>query len=249
MSRRTYGQYCALARTLDIVGERWTLLIGRELARGPKRYSDILDGLPGINTTLLAQRLRDLEGHGIVGRRKLPPPAASVVYELTEVGEELVGAMLPLVAWGVRHALGSPRSGEEFRVVWVLLAIRESMDPASVAGLTATYEFDVEGSTGHMRIVDGLVEIGEGVLDDEAPDVRLLADADAFVGVGTGRLDAGEMMAAGRMTVEGEPSSVATFARVMGVTEGAGPWEAGPSRRRREDTPSDASPSGSRARR
>ena len=86
MSKRSYNQYCAVARALDIVGERWTLLIVRELLTGPKRFKDLLEGLPGIGTNLLTGRLKDLEGYGVVHRVTLPPPAASKVYELTELG-------------------------------------------------------------------------------------------------------------------------------------------------------------------
>src|SRR5262252_5679614 len=90
---RSYNQYCAVARGLDVIGERWTLLIIRDLLVGPKRYKDLLDGLPGIGTNLLAARLRELEKKGIVRRTVLPPPAASTVYELTETGQALEPAM------------------------------------------------------------------------------------------------------------------------------------------------------------
>src|SRR3954447_8418989 len=103
MVKRSYGQYCALARAFDVIGERWTPLVVRELAVGPRRYADLLDGLPGIGTSLLAARLRDLEADGLVRQRRLPPPAARNVYELTPDGWELAEALLPLARWGTKR--------------------------------------------------------------------------------------------------------------------------------------------------
>src|SRR3954451_23206277 len=100
MPEHRYHQYCGLARALDVAGDRWTLLIVRELMPGPRRFTDLIDGLPGISRKLLTERLRDLEGEGIIGREELPPPAARQVYELTEEGRDLAEAMVPLVAWG-----------------------------------------------------------------------------------------------------------------------------------------------------
>src|SRR5918995_3325809 len=100
MGKRRYDQYCALARTLDVVGERWTLLLVRELLLGPRRYKDLLAGLPGIGTNLLAERLRHLEEFGLVRRRSLPPPAGSRVYELTELGRGLESVVMELGRWG-----------------------------------------------------------------------------------------------------------------------------------------------------
>src|SRR5450631_362437 len=99
--RRTYGQFCPVARALDLLGERWTLLIVRELLTGPQRYSDLRDGLPGMWSNLLAQRLRDLDAAGLVQRRELPPPAARLVYELTERGRALAPVVYELARWGL----------------------------------------------------------------------------------------------------------------------------------------------------
>jgi DNA-binding HxlR family transcriptional regulator len=99
--RRTYGQFCPVARSLDLLGERWTLLIVRELLIGPQRYTDLRDRLPGMWSNLLAQRLRDLDEAGVVQRRELPPPAARLVYELTERGRALEPAVYELARWGL----------------------------------------------------------------------------------------------------------------------------------------------------
>src|SRR5947199_8499592 len=104
MPEHRYQQYCALARTLDVAGDRWTLLIVRALTLGPRRYTNLLDGLPGISRNLLTERLRALERDGIIARQELPPPAARQVYELTDDGRELAVAMAPLIAWGVSRS-------------------------------------------------------------------------------------------------------------------------------------------------
>src|SRR5688500_12711057 len=102
MKNRSYNQFCALAYALDIVGERWTLLIIRELMAGPRRFKDLIDGLPDISTNLLSERLKSLEQQGIIVRRVLPPPAGSNVYELTAFGAALETAVLELGKWGAR---------------------------------------------------------------------------------------------------------------------------------------------------
>src|SRR5918912_1251123 len=100
MSEHRYHQYCGAARALDVVGDRWTLLIVRELMLRPRRFTDLIDGLPGISRNLLSERLRALEGEKVVSREELPPPAARQVYALTDDGRDLANAMVPLVAWG-----------------------------------------------------------------------------------------------------------------------------------------------------
>lgn len=204
MSRRSYGQYCALAKTLDLVGERWTLLIIRDLMLGPRRYSDLLDGLPGIGTSLLAARLKHLEDEGVVSRRELPPPAASTVYELTRSGGELAEALLPIAVWGVRHRLGAVGRDEYFRVAWPLMAIRELAEGAVPPDLAATYEFRVEGSTAQLRAEGGRLEVRDGPGFGE-PDLVVEMGAETFVELGTGRLEPGDALAGGRVQIEGDP--------------------------------------------
>src|SRR5918998_5685030 len=123
MSKRSYNQYCAVARALDIVGERWTLLVVRELLTGPKRFKDLSEGLPGIGTTLLTARLKDLEGHGIVRRATLAPPAGSRVYELTDLGRSLEQVVIALSRWGLK-LLDAPRREEVSRPAWAMVALQ-----------------------------------------------------------------------------------------------------------------------------
>src|SRR5947209_6790027 len=117
MSKRSYNQYCAVARALDVIGERWTLLIVRELLTGPKRFKDLLEGLCGIGTNLLAARLKDLEGQGVVWRTSLPPPAGSKVYELTELGRSLEPVVVALSRWGLK-LLDAPSEEEDLKAAW-----------------------------------------------------------------------------------------------------------------------------------
>src|SRR5438552_12676360 len=116
--RRTYGDSCGIAKALDLVGERWALLVVRELVLGPKRFTDLRAGLPGIATNVLTQRLQELERDGIITRRTLPPPAASSVYELTEYGRDLVPIMLDLGRWGSR-TLGTRPLDYSLRSEWL----------------------------------------------------------------------------------------------------------------------------------
>src|SRR5438105_15719322 len=127
MPEHRYSQYCALARTLDLAGDRWTLLIVRELAPGPRRFTDLIDGLPGVSRKLLTERLRALERDGIIGRRELPPPAARQVYELTDDGRDLAVAMTPLIAWGARR-IGERHATDSFHPRWAGLAMTVRAD-------------------------------------------------------------------------------------------------------------------------
>jgi DNA-binding HxlR family transcriptional regulator len=118
---KRYGQQCPLARALDVVGERWSMLVVRELLLGPRRYTDLLDGLPGVPTNLLAGRLRELQAAGVVAKRVLPRPGAVTVYELTEAGRALRPALAELRAWG-RHYGPAPDEADAVRPAWVLLS-------------------------------------------------------------------------------------------------------------------------------
>ena len=136
---KRYDQYCPMAHALDLIGERWALLVIRELMHGPKRYTDLAEHLPGIGTNILASRLRDLEECGIVVKRKLPPPAASRVYELTEYGKGLKPAMRELALWGAR-SLGPPNEGEELFPGWLSNAVDIVLAPLAPRG---RFEFRV----------------------------------------------------------------------------------------------------------
>jgi DNA-binding HxlR family transcriptional regulator len=169
MAKR-YDQYCPIAHALDMVGERWALLIVRELLRGPKRYTDLAGQLPGIGTNILAARLKDLEGCGVVVKRRLPPPAASQVYELTPYGAGLKSIVRELAVWGIR-SLGPPTEDDDLQPGWLVGALDTVFAPVAPAG---TLEFHIDAEV--AAIVDG--EARSGPVDE--PDVVVEADVVSF---------------------------------------------------------------------
>ena len=167
---RHYDQYCPMAHALDLVGDRWALLVVRELIHGPKRYTDLVERLPGIGTNILACRLRELEECGVVQRRTLPPPAASRVYELTDYGRELRPAMRELALWGAR-SLGPPSPELELFQGWLANAVDIVLAPIAPAG---RFEFRVGSEV--ASLVDG--EVLAGPIAD--PDVVVEATPESI---------------------------------------------------------------------
>lgn len=165
MTKRIYGQYCGIARAIEMVGERWALLIVRDLAVGPRRFTDLRQGLPRIPTNVLAARLRELEEANVVRRRILPRPARSVVYELTEYGSELEDILLRLGRWG-SQALGERRPDEIVTTDSMIMALRTTFHPEVARGLRAQYELHFGDSIIHARIDDGILEAAAGPLAD-----------------------------------------------------------------------------------
>lgn len=168
MSKR-YDQYCPVACTLSLVGERWTLLVVRELLHGPKRYTDLLDHLPGIGTNILAARLKELEAAELVEKRKLPPPAASTVYELTPAGRDLRPVLHELARFGAR--LMGPPPLDALEPGWLVDAIDLALSPISP---TATIAFRVGAE--EASLVDGIAT--PGIAD--GADVVVETDAIGF---------------------------------------------------------------------
>ena len=161
MKRRDFGQYCGLARALELVGERWALLIVRNLIVRPRRYSELQTGLSGIPTNVLATRLKELEQAGIVERQVAPAPARGVVYALTEVGRSLEPALLSLARWGATQ-LGDPQPGDVVTPEGAVLSLRTAFQPSQAAGLTASWEIHVRGAVVHAVITDGELVTGLG---------------------------------------------------------------------------------------
>lgn len=153
MKARTYGQFCGLSRALEVVGERWVVLIVRDLLVGPKRFTDIHLGLPRIPTNVLAARLKELEAAGVVRRRVLPRPAGSVIYELTEYGAELEDVVVRLGRWGAK-LLDEPRPDEIITENSMIMAIRSTFHPEAARGLRAAFELHFGDIVIHA-VVDG----------------------------------------------------------------------------------------------
>jgi DNA-binding HxlR family transcriptional regulator len=213
VGKRSYDQHCTVARALDVVGERWTLLLVRELLTGPKRFKDLLAGLPGIGTNLLAARLKALAEHGIVRRATLPPPAGSEVYELTELGRSLEPVVLALSRWGSRLMQEEPREGDDVRPAWAAMALRSLFEPEA-DGPREVYEFRIDGETFHLRVEGGAVEARQGVAD--APEVVASGAAGDFLALTAGRLSPEEALGSGRIRVEGRREAVARCVRMLG---------------------------------
>jgi DNA-binding HxlR family transcriptional regulator/putative sterol carrier protein len=204
MSKR-YDQYCPIAHAVGMLGERWTLLVVRELIYGPKRYSDLAAGLPGIGTNVLASRLRDLEQSGIVKKRQLPPPAACTVYELTEYGQQLDEVVYSLARWGVR-TLGPPGPDDELEPEWGVQALPALFNPEAARGLTETYVLKVGDDVFTARLENGdlTAELGE-VAD---ADLRIETDMDTFFGLASGDLAPADAVAQGLAEIEGDLSAL-----------------------------------------
>jgi DNA-binding HxlR family transcriptional regulator len=174
-TNRRYGDGCAIATALDHVGERWALLIVRELLLGPKRFTDLQAGLPNAGPKVLAQRLRDLEGAGVVRRRTLPPPAASQVYELTEWGTKLDPIVVALGDWG---ALAPERSADPVSADSAMIRLRSQFSPQPERPWTATYEIRLGRYRFTIRVADGrLVDMSRGEPRDR-PDTVIDSDPD-----------------------------------------------------------------------
>jgi DNA-binding HxlR family transcriptional regulator len=216
---RTYGEACAAAHALDLVGERWALLVVRELLLGPKRFTDLRAGLPGVSPNVLAQRLGGLESAGIVRRRKLPPPAASRVYELTEWGMELESVIVWLGRWGVRSPLRPCDAG--MSVDALVLSFRTMFDPRAAEGLKASYELRL-GEDVFVAVVDGgRFEIARG--SAEKPDVTIETDAATLAALVYEGRELAEALRAGEVKIEGDEAAVERFVRLFPLPEPAAP--------------------------
>jgi DNA-binding HxlR family transcriptional regulator len=184
---RSYRQYCALAKALDVVGDRWTLLIVRELGlRGPCRYTDLQYGLPGIATNMLADRLREMEEGGIVRRESAPPPVATTLFQLTDRGEALAPMLVALGRWGA-ELMSDRADDDEFRSHWLRYPIERLLTDAAPHEPPAVIEL----RTGDQPM---LVEVGEGTVRAhpgtvEHPDVVVSGGPDVIVGLLTRRFD------------------------------------------------------------
>jgi DNA-binding HxlR family transcriptional regulator len=200
MAKR-FEQYCPVAHALCLVGERWALLIVRDLLHGPKRYTDLLEGLPGIGTNILAARLRGLEEAGIVSKRRLPPPAASTVYELTEYGTELEEVFYALARWGAR-SLGPPGPEDELYPEWGLNAIAALFSPEAARGLTETYVLNIGGDVFSVRLDNGHMHAEMGAAEDA--DLVVETDMDTFFRLVSGELTPRMALKRGFVKVEGD---------------------------------------------
>jgi len=216
MKKRSYNQFCALASALDIIGERWNLLIIRELLTGPRRYTDLIDGLPGISTNLLAERLKELEELGIIRRCMLPPPAGSTVYQLTSLGQALETSMIELGKWGSRFL---PASCDEVNlpsVGAISLAIKAFFHPQTAQGMNETYELHLDQEVLQVNVSDGEISVHQGQYRN--PDAIFYTTMQVFVDLFTGQFDPDEAVANDLLRIEGDPDTLKRFLRLSKAT-------------------------------
>jgi DNA-binding HxlR family transcriptional regulator/putative sterol carrier protein len=209
---RTYGDGCAVARALDLVGERWALLLVRELLLGPKRYTDLRRALPNASPNVITERLRELERAGIVRRRTLPPPAGSRIYELTEWGLELDETVMSLGRWAAR----SPTPPGDAPIVSadsIILALRARFEPGAAGGLRAKYELRLGEDRFRVDVADDEIKFARG--EARRPDATIETDPDTLNSVlwGTGSLAGAQRSR--RMMIEGDKALVERFIRLF----------------------------------
>ncbi len=191
MPARTYGDMCSVARALDVLGERWTLLVVRELLLGPKRFKDLMAVLPAMGTNRLGDRLKKLQAAGVVTRRTLPPPAGVHVYELTASGQQLRPAIYCLGAWGWQLPLPEDIDRESARAELIALGLAGTSPPALTAGLDESYEFHVGDECFHVTVADGAANTRSGPAPGGA-DLVVECDLRTFLGLVAGELGTAE---------------------------------------------------------
>jgi DNA-binding HxlR family transcriptional regulator len=200
---KLYGQSCAIARGLEVLGGRWTLLIVRELLIGPRRFTDIEQNLPGIPSSLLGDRLRELETTGLVRKRRLPRPAPSVVYELTDAGRALDEVVLAIGRWGslfARRAAADDASRPE----WQLYALKGAFRPEAAARVNRTIEMQFGDHVVTAKVRRGRLKLSEG--SAVAPDLVVKTEFRTFTDLVAGRLTLADARRRGLTTLEGKTS-------------------------------------------
>lgn len=211
---RSYQQYCALARALDHVGGRWTLLIVRELLLGPKRFTDLRDNLPGIATNLLTDRLRALQADGIVRTQELPPPAASAVYQLTDLGHGLEEPVHALIRWG-SHWMTAGSGDDAFRPEWLAVAL-EALGSGQGLDEEVVVDLRIGSETTRLRFGEGHISVGAPE-KTSAPDLEVACRPETLLGVASGLYRLEDALTDDLRLAGDDPEG--TFRRVFGPRE------------------------------
>lgn len=213
MSRR-FGQYCGLARAMELVGERWGMLVVRDLVLGPKRFTELREGLPRIPASILSARLNELEEAGVVRRRILPQLDASVVYELTEYGNELEGVVLQLGLWGAR-SLGEPAADEIVTLDTAILSLYTTFRPERARGVRVSYRLHYGPELVlHVGVDDEVLKVSEG--SDADADLVLHAYG-SVKPLFSREITPSEALADGLVRVEGDPSLLDLFVELFHI--------------------------------
>lgn len=209
MTNRSYNQLCGLAYALDLIGERWTLLIIRELVAGPRRFVDLMEGLPGISTNLLTERLKGLEENGLIQRCFLPPPAGSAVYALTGLGKALEPSLLELGRWGRQFIPPSPAGLHILHLGSYALTPQTFFRPALAQGMDETYALHIGNEVQQVRIADGTITVKQGEPSQAA--VALYTAVPIYLGLLLGEIDLDFALAEGMIRVEGDLAALRRF--------------------------------------
>jgi DNA-binding HxlR family transcriptional regulator len=214
-SKRSYDDGCAAAHALDLVGERWALLVARELLLGAKRFSDLEATLPQISPNVLSQRLKDLEEIGVVQRYKLPAPAASWVYELTAWGYELEPVLQQLGRWGARSPLRS--ADAPISLATLITAMKTMFYPPAANGLEANLELRIGDDRFVVQIVNGQLEIARG--NPQQPDATVVGDVATLGALAFGGLPLEDALKSGSLEVHGDQTLAQLFFQLFKLPE------------------------------
>lgn len=217
-AKKRYAQYCSVAYALDLLGERWTLLVVRDLLMGPKRYTDLREGLPGIATDILTIRLRTLEEAGFVRRRELPRPAPATVYELTEAGQRLGPVVAALGRVGL-ELIGAPGPEDDLRAERLVLALRLRFREEDFADLAESYALLIDDEPFSVTVERGRVDAAHGA--PPSPAMRLSTDSRTFVALMSRQTTAVEAIAQGKAEVTGDRAALDRFLRAFAWGEQA----------------------------
>jgi DNA-binding HxlR family transcriptional regulator len=214
-TKRSYGEACRFAYALDLVGERWALLVVRELLLGPKRFTDLRAGLPHASPNILSERLRELEQAGVLHRRKLPPPAASQVYELTEWGKELEPVVTQLGAWGARSPV--PPEHREIGADSIVLALRSLFDAEAAKGTEASYELRLGEESFAVAVADGELDLSRSAA--AAPTAALETDPGTLAALLTNQLQLEDALESGAAKIDGPKKEARRFLALFPMPE------------------------------
>jgi DNA-binding HxlR family transcriptional regulator len=213
MTGRTYGQFCGLARALELVGERWSLLVVRDLILGPKRFTDLREGLPRIPVSILSARLNELEENGVIRRRVLPKLDAAVVYELTEYGSELEEVLLRLGLWGAR-SLGDPAAGDAFGLDTAILSLYTTFRPEYAENVRLSFQINYGEFVVHAVVDNGHLRVAEG----ELPEADLALDLYGSIrGLAAGEITPAQAVESGLVHVNGDPALLDRFVELFHI--------------------------------
>lgn len=222
-SKRTYEDGCATAHALDLIGERWALLVVRELILGPKRFTDLRAGLPGISPNVLTQRLEELEASGLLRRRKLPPPASSWVYELTDRGLELEQVIMVLGRWGAKSP--SLLQGYPLSTDALVLSFRTMFSARLAGDFAATLELRIGENRFRATAANGELELVRGSADE--PDAIVEGTTETLVAVVYGGRKFAEAVKSGELRVEGDKGAAKRFLTLFPLSDAEAPTRSG----------------------